>query len=172
MIPKGEESNRTPKANMDDFNLRFEFQLTPEQNNGFRDLHDSFGRRCSLCRERTSDSRQIPADKYKDLPDNCVAGSVSSCGWPISGSVYWEYCKKRGFSNIDWKSARSVDRSKIAKKLKSSLMELYVGRGVMWKRSKNGAQIDSHEITPGLYIDAREWGHSERGHGDVVHFTE
>jgi hypothetical protein len=151
--PKGEGGgNLYTEKQYGDFNLRFEFQLTPGANNGLGIHTPLEGDAAYVGKElQILDNT---ADKYKDLQE-----------YQFHGSVYGVIPAKKGFLKPvgEWNQQEVIVKHP---KIKIILNGTVILEGDYLEASKNGT-LD-HKDHPGLQ---RSQGHiGFLGHGDVVHF--
>jgi hypothetical protein len=151
--PKGEGGgNLYTESEYGDFNLRFEFQLTPGANNGLG-IHTSL----------EGDAAYV--GKELQILDNTASKYDDLEVYQFHGSVYGVIPAKKGFLKPvgEWNQQEVIVKHP---KIKIILNGEVILEGDYLKASKNGT-LD-HKDHPGLQ---RSQGHiGFLGHGDVVHF--
>jgi len=151
--PKGEGGgNLYTESEYGDFNLRFEFQLTPGANNGLG-IHTPL----------EGDAAYV--GKELQILDNTASKYDDLEGYQFHGSVYGVIPAKKGFLKPvgEWNEQEVIVKHP---KIKIILNGAVILEGDYLEASKNGT-LDQKEH-PGL---KRNRGHiGFLGHGDVVHF--
>jgi len=151
--PKGEGGgNLYTESEYGDFNLRFEFQLTPGSNNGLG-IHTPL----------EGDAAYV--GKELQILDNTASKYYDLEVYQFHGSVYGVIPAKKGFLKPvgEWNQQEVIVKHP---KIKIILNGEVILEGDYLEASKNGT-LDQKEH-PGLKRDRGHIGFL--GHGDVVHF--